>query len=158
VDFDFYGHQIVAHLCVSMDASSARSEVDGHGVPVRHFGMVLTMPDWEALASKLKALGISVPKRYASLPEVPTISEAGVPGFEFSVWTGIAMPVGTPKSIRDQVNTAISKALEAPEVRSRFETLGFLPGDGDPQALRKKIHEDFAKWKRVIQAARIPME
>ena len=57
VDFDFYGHQIVAHLCVSMDASSARSEVDGHGVPVRHFGMVLTMPDWEALASKLKALG-----------------------------------------------------------------------------------------------------
>jgi extradiol dioxygenase family protein len=57
VDFDFYGHQIVAHLCVSMDVSSARSEVDGHGVPVRHFGMVLTMPDWEALASKLKALG-----------------------------------------------------------------------------------------------------
>lgn len=57
VDFDFYGHQIVAHLCVSMDSSSARSEVDGHGVPVRHFGMVLTMPDWEALASKLKALG-----------------------------------------------------------------------------------------------------
>ena len=57
VDFDFYGHQIVAHLCVSMDANSARSEVDGHGVPVRHFGMVLTMPDWEVLASKLKALG-----------------------------------------------------------------------------------------------------
>ena len=56
VDFDFYGHQIVAHLCVSMDASSASSEVDGHGVPVRHFGMVLTMTDWEALASKLKAL------------------------------------------------------------------------------------------------------
>ena len=107
---------------------------------------------------KLKALGISVPKRYASLPEVPTISEAGVPGFEFTVWTGIAMPVGTPKPIRDQVNTAVSKALEAPEVRSRFETLGFLPGDGDPQALRKKIHEDYAKWKRVIQAARIPME
>jgi extradiol dioxygenase family protein len=57
VDFNFYGHQIVAHLCVSMDANSARSEVDGHGVPVRHFGLVLSMPDWEALASKLKALG-----------------------------------------------------------------------------------------------------
>jgi extradiol dioxygenase family protein len=57
VDFNFYGHQIVAHLCVSMDARSARSEVDGHGVPVRHFGLVLSMPDWEALSSKLKALG-----------------------------------------------------------------------------------------------------
>ena len=57
IDFNFYGHQIVAHLSVSMDANSARSEVDGHGVPVRHFGMVLTMPDWEVLASKLKALG-----------------------------------------------------------------------------------------------------
>ena len=57
VDFNFYGHQIVAHLCVSMDARLALNEVDGHGVPARHFGLILTMPDWEALASKLKALG-----------------------------------------------------------------------------------------------------
>lgn len=109
-------------------------------------------------SGKLKALGVSVPKRYASLPEVPTIAESGVPGFDFSVWTGIAMPSGTPKAVREEVNAAISKALAAPEVRARFDTLGFVPGDGDPQTLRKKIQDDYAKWKRVIEAARIPIE
>jgi tripartite-type tricarboxylate transporter receptor subunit TctC len=109
-------------------------------------------------SGKLKALGVSVPRRYASLPEVPTIAESGVPGFEFSVWTGIAMPAGTPKPICDEVNAAVTKALAAPEVRARFDTLGFVPGDGDPQTLRKKIQDDHAKWRRVIQAARIPIE
>lgn len=109
-------------------------------------------------SGKLKALGVSVPRRYPSLPEVPTIADSGVPGFDFSVWTGIALPSGTPKVVRDEVNAAVSLALAAPEVRSRFETLGFVPGDGDPQTLRKKIHDDFAKWKRVIEAARIAIE
>jgi len=57
VDFNFHGHQIVAHLCQNMNSDVSRSEVDGHGVPVRHFGLVMTMPDWEVLAARLKALG-----------------------------------------------------------------------------------------------------
>ena len=57
VDFDFHGHQIVAHLCPTMQTDAAKSEVDGHGVPVRHFGLVLAMADWHALADKLRALG-----------------------------------------------------------------------------------------------------
>jgi extradiol dioxygenase family protein len=57
VDFNFYGHQIVAHLAPDEVGSSARSAVDGHGVPVRHFGIVLPMADWEALAARLKAAG-----------------------------------------------------------------------------------------------------
>ncbi len=57
VDFNFHGHQIVAHLCTGMQTDASRNEVDGHGVPVRHFGLVLAMPDWEALAAKLKAVG-----------------------------------------------------------------------------------------------------
>lgn len=56
VDFDFYGHQIVAHLAPSECRSAATSAVDGHGVPVRHFGIVLTLEDWQALADKLKAV------------------------------------------------------------------------------------------------------
>ena len=57
VDFNFHGHQIVAHLCPTMNAEVSRSEVDGHGVPVRHFGLVMNMPDWQALAERLKQLG-----------------------------------------------------------------------------------------------------
>ena len=58
IDFNFYGHQIVAHLAPDECANSALSQVDGHGVPVRHFGAVLSIPQWEALAAKLKAAGI----------------------------------------------------------------------------------------------------
>jgi extradiol dioxygenase family protein len=58
IDFNFYGHQIVAHLAPDECANSALSQVDGHGVPVRHFGAVLSIPQWEVLAAKLKAAGI----------------------------------------------------------------------------------------------------
>jgi extradiol dioxygenase family protein len=58
VDFNFYGHQIVAHLAPGETGASQRNAVDGHGVPVRHFGIVLPMPDWEALAARLKAHGV----------------------------------------------------------------------------------------------------
>ena len=57
IDFNFYGHQIVAHLAPDECANSALSQVDGHGVPVRHFGAVLSIPQWEELAAKLKAVG-----------------------------------------------------------------------------------------------------
>jgi hypothetical protein len=59
VDFNFYGHQIVAHLAPGETGSAQRNAVDGHGVPVRHFGIVLPMPDWEALAARLKAQGVA---------------------------------------------------------------------------------------------------
>jgi extradiol dioxygenase family protein len=58
VDFNFYGHQIVAHLAPSQAGATGRNEVDGHGVPVRHFGIVLPMPDWEALAARLAGHGV----------------------------------------------------------------------------------------------------
>jgi extradiol dioxygenase family protein len=58
VDFNFYGHQIVAHLAPGETGASQRNAVDGHGVPVRHFGIVLPMPDWEALAARLKSHGV----------------------------------------------------------------------------------------------------
>jgi extradiol dioxygenase family protein len=58
VDFNFYGHQIVAHLAPGETGASQRNAVDGHGVPVRHFGIVLPMPEWEALAARLKAHGV----------------------------------------------------------------------------------------------------
>jgi extradiol dioxygenase family protein len=59
IDFNFYGHQIVAHLAPSETGASARNAVDGHGVPVRHFGIVLPMAEWQALADRLKAQGIA---------------------------------------------------------------------------------------------------
>lgn len=109
-------------------------------------------------SGKLKALGVSVPVRYSSLPDVPTIAESGVPGFDFSVWTGIAVPAGTSPAIRERIRVAVAEALKAPEVQERFAALGFVAGDGDPDALRKRIDNDYAKWGRVIPAARLELE
>lgn len=109
-------------------------------------------------AGRLKALGVSVPRRYASLPDVPTIAESGVPGFDFSVWTGIAVPAGTPQPVRQQIHAAVVKAIESAPVRAKFEALGYLPGDPGPGALKAKIAADHAKWRQVIQAARIPLD
>jgi extradiol dioxygenase family protein len=58
IDFNFHGHQIVAHLAPAATGAAQRNEVDGHGVPVRHFGIVLPLPDWEALAARLRAAGV----------------------------------------------------------------------------------------------------
>lgn len=108
-------------------------------------------------SGRLKALGVSVPRRYPSLPEVPTIAET-VPGFDFSVWTGIAVPAGTPQNIRDAINAAVARAMEGQEARARFDTLGFVPAERSAEVLRKKINDDYAKWRQVIQAARLQLE
>lgn len=109
-------------------------------------------------SGRLKALGVTVPRRFPTLSEVPTIAESGVPGFEFSVWTGIAVPAGTPTTVREQIHAAVVKSLEQPAVRARFESLGYVPGDPTPGALKAKIVAEHAKWRQVIQAARIPIE
>jgi tripartite-type tricarboxylate transporter receptor subunit TctC len=109
-------------------------------------------------SGRLRALGVSVPRRFASLADVPTIAESGVPGFDFSVWTGIAVPAGTPAPIRQQIDAAIGYALEKADVKARFETLGFATGDRAPDALRRKIASDYEKWGRVLAATKIQME
>jgi uncharacterized protein len=73
VDFDFYGHQIVAHLAPGRSADAATNHVDGHGVPVPHFGVVLTMPEWRELADRLAAAGVDF-----AIP--PTVRFQGQPG------------------------------------------------------------------------------
>ncbi|MGB3071281.1 MAG: tripartite tricarboxylate transporter substrate binding protein [Ottowia sp.] len=108
-------------------------------------------------AGKLKPLGVSIQRRHALLPNIPSISET-VPGFEYTVWTGIAVPAATPKEIRDQTSAALVKVLQQPGVRERLDKLGFVPGEGTPQQLKKQVINDFAKWQRVIQAARIELE
>ena len=109
-------------------------------------------------SGKLKALGISVPRRFESIPQVPTISESGVPGFDFSVWTGIAVPAGTPQAVRDQINSAVTRALAAPEVRERFTALGYEAVGGDAEVLRKKIADDYAKWRTVLKTANVKLD
>ena len=106
----------------------------------------------------LKALAVTSDKRFPGLPDVPTVAESGVPGYQASSWNGIAAPARTPKPIVDRLNREVYAALAVPEVRKRLNDLGVEPRAGTPESLRKLLVSEIAKWKAVIERAGIPKQ
>jgi len=109
-------------------------------------------------SGKLKALGVSTLKRAAVLPEVPTIAEAGVPGYEVVQWSGIFAPVGTSDAIIRKLNSQIDQILKMPEVRDRFSKLGVDPAGGSTKKFADFVAADVRRWGKVIESAGIPRE
>lgn len=108
--------------------------------------------------SKLKALAISVPKRFSGLPDVPALAEAGLPGYDLAVWLGVLYPAGTPKAAVERINMEIGRILEAPDVRARFDGLGYVPVGGRPESLTRRIESDHALFGKLIRDANIKGE
>ena len=106
----------------------------------------------------LKALAVTRERRYPGLPEVPTVAEAGVPGYQASSWNGIAAPAKTPKAVIDRLNREVNSALATPEVKKRLQELGVEARPGTPEALGALLVSDIAKWKAVIERAKIPQQ
>ena len=106
----------------------------------------------------LRPLAIGASRRSAILPGVPTVGEAGVPGYEAASWNGLAAPAGTPAAIIERLNREVNAALAAPEVRRRLHGLGIEARAGTPKALRDQLEADIEKWKRVIERANIPRQ
>jgi tripartite-type tricarboxylate transporter receptor subunit TctC len=103
----------------------------------------------------LKALAVTSDKRFSGLPEVPTIAESGVPGYQASSWNAVAAPAKTPKPVLERLNREINAAVAAPEVRKRLGELGVDARAGTPEALRALLVSEIAKWKAVIERAKI---
>jgi tripartite-type tricarboxylate transporter receptor subunit TctC len=103
-------------------------------------------------AGKLRALAVTGAKRAAPLPEVPTMAEAGVAGYEATAWFGYLAPAGTPREVVDRLNAEIGKALESSDVRDRLAPGGLseLPG-GTPERFGDFIRTEIAKWSRVVK-------
>jgi tripartite-type tricarboxylate transporter receptor subunit TctC len=107
-------------------------------------------------SEKVKVYGVTTKSRVASLPNVPTMSEAGLPGFEVAVWHGMYAPKGTPKPIIDQLASALQYALQDPMVKQRFADLGTEPVSADrakPEALRAHLKAEIDKWAPIIKKA-----
>lgn len=104
-----------------------------------------------AKAGRVRALGVSGPRRSAALPDVPTIAEAGVPGYEATTWNGIVAPRGVPKAVVAKLNAEINQALQAPALRQRFAALGAEPVGGTPEQFGELIRSEYAKWGDVIR-------
>jgi tripartite-type tricarboxylate transporter receptor subunit TctC len=109
-------------------------------------------------SGRLKALGISTSRRSPLMPEVPTIAEAGVPGFETLTWFGILAPAGTPAAIVQRLNAEINKALTDAEVLDRFAQLGFEPTGGTPAQFAAMMRADTLQWVKVVHDANVKAE
>jgi tripartite-type tricarboxylate transporter receptor subunit TctC len=106
-------------------------------------------------AGQVRPLAVTTGKRMAALPDVPTISEAGVSGYETSGWFVFMAPRGTPRPIIDRLNKEIATAIAAPAVRKRFADLGTEPVASSPEELRAFILSEISKWQKVITNAGI---
>ncbi len=100
---------------------------------------------------KIRALGVVTAKRAPALPDVPTIAEAGVPGYEASNWYGLAAPAKTPRPLVTRLHREIVGALESPEVKSGFDTQGLLLVTSTPEAFRSFIKAELDKWGMLIR-------
>lgn len=109
-------------------------------------------------AGRVKMLAIGSAKRSPALPDVPTIAEAGVPGYEYTTWYGVFGPRGLQKPIVSQLNTAVAKVLASPEVSQRLMTSGAEPSPSSPEELTRYMREESARWAKVIKAAGIKAE
>jgi tripartite-type tricarboxylate transporter receptor subunit TctC len=109
-------------------------------------------------SGRLRALAVSSPQRIALLPNVPTMSEAGLPGFEANVWWALLAPAGTPHDVIAKLNAETQKALADPAARERLLRLGAIVTPSTPEQLAAFLHSEVTKWARVIKAANVEAE
>ena len=110
-------------------------------------------------AGRLRAVAISTAKRSPILPELPTIAESGVPGYDFGSWNGVLAPVGTPRAIILQVHGVMQKVAALQEVKDQFAQQGLAPtASASPEEFAKLIREDYATIGKVVKAAGIKAE
>ena len=137
-------------------STGARTDVIGGQVDVM-FDAVTTMAE-QVKAGKVKALATTGKQRSEVLPDVPTMSEAGVPGYEATIWLGLMAPKGTPKPVVDRLNAAVSKIVGQPEIKQLWSRQGAVPLVMSPDVFEKYARDDIEKWARVIQTANIKVD
>jgi len=109
----------------------------------------------QAQSGAVRILAVTSDRRSPLLPDVPTVAESGVPGYQASSWNAIAAPARTPRAIVDRLNQAIGIALAAPEVKTRLAAAGVTARGSTPEEMRQLIVSDIAKWRRVIELAKL---
>ena len=106
-------------------------------------------------AGKLRALGTTSPTRLAGAPNVPTVAEAGLPGFEYSAWVGVFAPAGTPRAIVDRLSVEIAAVLRQPETAAKIESVGFDTMVGGPEVLAELLKNEITRAAKVVKDAGI---
>ena len=134
-------------------SGEARNAVIGGHVHMM-FDAITTMAQ-NVTAGQVRAIGTTGTKRSALTPDVPTVAEAGVTGYEATIWIGIMAPAGTPKPIVDKLNAEINQVIERPDVKEVWAKQGAVPMVMSPAEFDKYLRDDIEKWAKVVQASGI---
>ena len=140
----------LVHIPYKGAAPASVDLVGGH-ISAAFPSVSLALP--HAKAGRLRLLGIASLKRAENLPEVPTIAEAGVPGFEVLSWYGLLAPAGTPAEIIARLNQEITRSLNEPEAVERLRAIGAEPMKSTPAEFNAFLKNEIAKWAKVIRSA-----
>jgi tripartite-type tricarboxylate transporter receptor subunit TctC len=107
---------------------------------------------------KLRAMAVTSAQRSPAMPEVPTVAESGLPGYDAVFWNGVFAPAGTPAEIVGRLNATCHAALQLPDVVERIQELGSRPAGGPPEVMARRFEADFEAWRRVIHAMNLRSE
>ncbi|MBI4189840.1 MAG: tripartite tricarboxylate transporter substrate binding protein [Betaproteobacteria bacterium] len=145
----------VANIQYKGSAPASVDLLGGH-ISAAFPGVGIAMP--HVRSGRLRALGIASLKRSTMMPEVPTISEAGVPGFEVISWYGLLAPAGTPSDIVQRLNSEVTRSLHEPDAIERLRVVGFDAVTTSPAEFGAFITREIAKWTKVVRAAGVRVE
>jgi len=137
-------------------SSGARNDIIGGQVHMMFDAITTMAPNVQA--GQVRALATTGDQRSSVLPDIPTVAEAAVPGYDATIWLGIMAPAGTPKPIVDKLNAEIQKALAKPELREQWAQQGAVPMVMTPAEFDAYIRKDIEKWAQVVKAAGIKPE
>jgi tripartite-type tricarboxylate transporter receptor subunit TctC len=109
-------------------------------------------------SGRVRALAVTGAKRAPALPELPTIAEAGVAGYEATSWNGMLAPAGTPADVIKRLNAEFNRIISAPDMKKRMLDSGYEPVGGPPERLGELIRTEIAKWAPVVKAAGVQVD
>ncbi|HET8744462.1 MAG TPA: tripartite tricarboxylate transporter substrate binding protein [Ramlibacter sp.] len=136
--------------------AAAMTDVQGGQIEMLFDQMATAVP--HVRSGRVRALGVSSAKRSPALPDVPTIAEAGVAGYESTAWFGLVGPAGMPKALVQQLNGAARKVLAIPDVQKKLNDQGLELVPGTPEEFRQTLQAEMAKWATVIKQANIRID
>ena len=130
-------------------SSQAMNDVIGGQVKVSFVGVPNALPN--LAVGKLKALAVSTKKRYGDLPDVPTLDEAGVPGYDATIWLGLLAPPGTPRDVVMKLNTSITRILSTPEAKKLMTSAGVDVATSTPEEFGALLRSELDRWGKVVR-------
>jgi len=145
----------IVHVPYKGSGDARNAVIGGH---VQMMLDAITTMAANARAGQVRALGTTGIKRSSVMPEVPTIADAGVPGYESTIWLGLMAPAGTPKAIVDMLNAEVAKIVSRPDLQKMWAEQGAVSMIMDPAAFDKYLRADIAKWAHVVEVSGAKVE